>query len=63
MTGQNKASRRQNYPQISKQIAISNRHVSLRYLQESADRYGNDSVTSKISEGKERKVLITARTK
>jgi hypothetical protein len=59
-----KASIRQNYPQISKQIATSNHFASLRYLQESAVRHhGNDLVTSKISEGKERKLLMTARPK
>jgi len=34
-----KASRRQNYPQISKQIGISNRLASLLYLPESAVRH------------------------
>jgi hypothetical protein len=46
VTGKKKASKRQNYPQISKQIATSN-------LLESAVRHhGNDLCTSKISEGK-----------
>jgi len=39
ITGQKKASRRQNYPQISKQIAISNHFASLLHLQESAVRH------------------------
>ena len=64
ITGPKKASRRQNYPQKSKQIAISNCFASLQYLQESAvGHHGDNLVTSKISEGKERKVLMSAQPK
>ena len=49
---------------ISKQIAISKSLASLRYLQETGVRHhGNDLVTLKISDGKERKVLMTAQPK
>ena len=59
-----KTPRRQNYPQESKQIATSNHFVSLQYLQEPAvGHHSNDLVTSKILEGKERKVLMKSQPK
>ena len=59
-----KASRRQIYPQWSKNIATSTCFASLRYLQGSALwHHGNDLVTSDILDGKERKLLMTAQPK
>jgi hypothetical protein len=44
---------------MSKQIAISNNFLSLQYLQESVVRhYGNDLVTLKVLEGKEKKLSM-----
>jgi pyrroloquinoline quinone (PQQ) biosynthesis protein C len=53
VVSQKKVSRRQNHPQISKQIATSHNFASLRYLQETAiGHHGNELFTSRISEGK-----------